>query len=340
MYSYENCTYWDAKKEGGVVMKKKGLLVGLCMSAALTMLTGCVNTESLSKEVVVQGTNQDHIAYELEDWKRLINEVDTLSEYNDEDAIWAYDRSSDSTSKSTYVGEDSSYIWIQNIDSERGRKAIQFIENYVGNELEQIITEARALKVDEAEATKMIEDKGAMITRNINDYVVIAQNIGGKIGIYVMHEPFILKQEVDQDFINQFKTDSFLLKAFSQGTQESLIEIATPSFMIRNNGSFLHNSTSYYQFFRNADNELTKTRMVINVYADHDIVREEFEPLEKVIASLGGEADLSTAIQNEVSQIIQGNSEGKMLKSGDLKCTIKKHDGTIYQEKLIEIVIE
>lgn len=39
-------------------------------------------------------------------------------------------------------------------------------------------------------------------------------------------------------------------------------------------------------------------------------------------------------------EIIKGNSEGKVIKSGDLKCTIKKHNGLIYQEKLIEIVIQ
>lgn len=340
MHSYEDCTYWDAKKEGGVVMRKKGLLAGICMIASLAMFTGCVNTESLSKEIVIQGTNKEHIAYDLEDWKDLMSEIDVLRMYSGGTEIWVRDDTYDDVGKSTYVGEDRSYIWIADIKRENGKKAITYIARHTGEGIYEAVKEAENLEESVDTAEKIIEMPRKMLTKTLGNYSVIFIKDEGKLGLYVMHEPFKLKQEVDRDFINQFKTDGFLLKAFSQGTEENVIEMCTPSFMIRTYGAFLYNSTSYYQFFRNADNELIKTRMVINAYSSNGIYKEEFAPLEKVIAYLGGEESLNAAIQDEVSQILEGNSEGKILKSGDLKCTIKKHDGTIYQEKLIEIVIE
>ena len=321
-------------------MKKKGLLLGLCISCSLTMCTGCVNTESLSKEIVVQGANKEHIAYALEDWKNLMSEIDVLRMYSGGTEIWINDSTYDDINKSTYVGEDRSYIWIQDVESEAGEKAIQYIARHTGDDIYEAFEAAKQLEEDEDAQVKIIEASRKMMTKTLGDYSIIFIKDEGKLGLYIMHEPFILKQEVDQDFINQFKTDGFLLKAFSQGAEENVIEIGTPSFMIRTYGAMLYNSTSYYQFFRNANNELTKTRMVINTYANNGIYKEEFAPLEKVITYLGGEESLNAAIQDEVSQILQGESEGKVLKSGDLKCTIKKHDGTIYQEKLIEIIVE
>lgn len=319
---------------------KKGLILVTCLSSLMLLSTGCVNTKNLSKEVYIQGTNREYIAYELEDWRNLLDEIDVLNTYSSGNNIWVRDDTYDQLTDSTYTGQDNSYIKIQHIDSEQGKKAVEYAARHLGDALYAVIEETRNLEGNEVIVDHWRDEQVQMLTRTVNDYSIIGVKGNERIDLYIMHEPFNLRHEEDEAFVNQFKTDGFLLKAFSQGADASIIEIATPSYMIRTYGADLYNSTSYYQFFRDSQRALTKTRMVINAYEQNPIYKEEFAPLQKVIAYLGGEEGLGEEIQEEVNQIIKGNSQGKVIKSGELKCTIKKHNGLAYQEKLIEIVVE
>lgn len=328
-------------------MRKKYLIAGLWLGISLVAFTGCVNTESLENEMMVLESNKQEIQYDLEDWKSLMSEMAVLQGHNDEAEIWVNDRSYDDLGNSTYIGADKSYISVENVDCEQGEKAIAYVARHTGDAIYDVIENARNAKKDEAINNWDFSEDGwgtngtaYMVTKTVGDYSVIGINRNGKVGFYVMHEPFSLIEEADQAFINQFKTDGFLFKAFSKGANASLIEITMPSYIIRTYGTDLYNSTSYYQFFRNQNNELTKTRMVINAYGQNDIYKEEFAPLERVIAYLGGEETLTEQIESEVNKVIKGSSEGKVIKIGDYKCTIKKYDGYMYQEKLIEVVIE
>ncbi len=321
-------------------MKIKRLLVGLSIGLVILTFTGCANTENLQGEMYIQGMNKQYIAYDLEEWEDLKSEIDILRRYNGGTEIWIDDMDYDNLENSIWVGTDKSYIYVRDIDCEQGEKAVKYVARHTGDEIYEVLEAVRRLESDVIIKNGEMDGEDQMVTKTLGNYSVIGIKREGKIGFYVMHEPFTLISQVDKTFINQFKTDGFLLKAFSKGKQNSLIEITTPSCMIRTYGSPLYNSTSYYQFFRNQNNELTKMRMVINVYEQNGIYKEEFAPLENAIVYLGGAESFNEKIQNEVSNIIGGYSNGRKIKSGDLTCTIKKNDGLIYQEKLIEIVIE
>lgn len=328
-------------------MKKKYVLAGLCIVFSLFAFTGCINTRSLETEMMVIGSNKKEIQYDLEDWKNLISEIEELNRYNSGAGIGIYDRTYDEFGNSTYVGADASYIHVRNVDCEQGEKAAKYAARHTGDGIYEVIEAARNVKTDKVIDNWDFSDEGYemngkdyMVTKTVGDYSVIGINRNGEVGFYIMHEPFTLTDEADQTFINAFKTDGFLLRAFSKGKEERVIEIAMPSYIIRTYGCDLYNSTSYYQFFRNENNELIKMRMVINAYGQNDIYKEEFGPLEEAIAYYGGEEKITEAVENEINAVIKGSSEGKVIKIGNYKCTIQEHDGYMYKEKLIEIVIK
>lgn len=323
-------------------MMHKKLILALCLSSFVMLGTGCTNSESLSKTALIKGTNQKYITYDYKEWNRLLTEVEDLDiAYEGRVVGVNHYWPEDEIHSSTYTGENESCISIYNVDHAIGKKALNLVVGQLGEKVNEFVQETRGLT--EAQGTKMNTYKEEFLvhTGEVDDYKLVGTKGKDSIGLYIMKEPFKFRNQVDEAFVSQFKTDKFLLKAYSQGAKESMIELTTPSYTMRMNGTDLYNTTSYYQLFRNNENKLTKARMLINVYNQNPIDQEEFIPLEKIIAYLGGQPDLVEQVKEEVNQIITNDDQGKVMGSGSIKCTIRKRDAFGgANERLIEVLVE
>ncbi|WP_054742663.1 hypothetical protein [Cellulosilyticum ruminicola] len=245
-------------------MKKK-LILALFMSSLVVLSTGCTNSNNLSETMVVTGTNKDYITYDFKEWGTLMGQVAGLVVNNREennDIRVEHDRPYDMES-SIYTGKDERYIYI-NIDSALSKKALSYAANYMGEELNTFVQKIKDTKIDQQSRWIRENERGAVLTEKIGEYSLLGIRGEKENELYIFHEPFKFKNESDAAFMQAFQTDHFLLSGYSQGAEESLVEMSTPLRMTR---GYVAYTTSYYQFFRDEKRELKKVRMIIDAYS-------------------------------------------------------------------------
>ena len=337
-------------------MKGKILIIGISLLSICC--SGYTHTTKLEQATYITGRAKECIALKSTDtaWQHFLKEIATLEnkmydekisnkQYQElhKKLLVNYGINTYDIEDTNTVGHDSTYITIEDVASFYGKEAITIVKNYIDEKVvDDIIARAKALSIN---STVPLSSKKIVMPQETNllieivgDYGIIAENKDGQVNLYIIHECFELLNEQDQAFIEQFQTKDFMLRGFSQGNTNSVIEMQTPYYPILSDFNNLGYATSYYQFFKDKMG-LNKIRMVINTSDEKSLIRQtEFAPLKKALVYLD-EAQLYPLIEEEVEKILQGNLQGKKLQGEKLSCIVRVQDTSIKYKQLIIIEI-
>ncbi|MBU3804905.1 MAG: hypothetical protein H9872_09150 [Candidatus Cellulosilyticum pullistercoris] len=296
----------------------------------MLLLTGCqsvdhaMNTDKMKHSITVNSQIEETVTYiEDDEWKILEEELERA------DAWWYYINNFNLE----YLTDNGialvDGIFIEDINAEQSKKAIELIGAKLGKAFEDFIRSADTLETME---------HGEIKETILGNYGVVLQKVKNsvyeRVDLYICQSNLMLKSEKERAWVEEICGNDVLLSAVSQGAEGRLLELSMPSYVMYEHLYGTPNISAYYQVFKENYGDVRKIRMVLNQgeNVESKLPENQGAVLKRLISSASDEevevSDLIKAIESRLS----GNSGVKKGTVGKLNYSITKEGNLVIVE--------
>ena len=304
----------------------------------MLLLTGCQSindikdADRMEHSITVSSQIQETVAYTDNEWTVLQEELGQL-ERTDE---WWYYGNDFNSSYVTSVGTAfaDGMICIENIHADKSRKAIELIGTKLGKAFEEFMD-----SVDTLEEVEPGEIKETII----GTYGVVLQKVENSmyegVDLYLCKSSLMLKDEKEQAWLQEVRGNDMLLSAVSQGAEGRLLELSTPSYLMRENLYRAQNISAYYQIYKENYGDVRKIRMVLRQgeNAESKVPENQVAVLKRLISSASGEEVEVSGIVEAIESKLAGNNGVKKGAVGNLSYSITGESNSAGQGNIVMV---
>lgn len=312
--------------------------LALCL---MLLLTGCQSikevkqTDELAHRISVSSSIEERVTHTGDEWMQL--QV-ALNQLEKEDEWWYY--TNDFYSRST-IQEGTmladGMLWIQDIGTEQGKKAVEIIGEKLGSEFDAFMSSEDVLQVMET---------GGITEKVIGTYGVVLQKqkySDYEPTLYLCKSSLMLKDQKEQEWLEEICGEELLISAVSQGAEKSLIEIGTPTYLMRGSMYGLQINGTYYQIFKENTGDVRQIKMIIKqgkditstVPENHEII------LKKLVHEVAGQEVEIAPLINDINSRLADKSNGvKKGVVGNLSYRISKEKDRSDQSDVFTVEID
>ena len=313
----------------------------IMICSVLLLLTGCQSinevrdADRMNHSMTVSSRIQETVTYIDDEWIALQEELEQAERGGE----WHYQISSDyyqDLYRNGVVLSDD-VLCIENISTEQSKKDIEVIATRLGKEFGTFMSNADMLEI-----MKPSEVKETII----GTYGIVLQKVENGMyegfDLYLCKSSLILKDEKEQAWLEEVCGNDVLLSAVSQGAEGHLLELSTPSRLVRGNIDGPQGISTYYQIFKGNDAAIRKIRMVIKQgeNADSNISENQAEVLQRLVSSASGEEIEVSNLIEAIESRLSGKSGAKKGIVGKLSYNITQESNSVVQENMIIVELE
>lgn len=309
----------------------KKIMIGLML-----LLTGCQNINDINDidrmehRITVSSQIQETVAYTDNEWAALQEELNQLERTNE----WWYYGNDLNSSYATSVGTAfaDGMICIENIHEDKSRKAVELISKKLGKAFEEFIDSA-----DTLEELELGEIKETII----GPYGVVLQKVEDsmyeRVDLYLCKSSLMLKDEKEQGWLEEVRGNDILLSAVSQGAEGRLLELSTPTYLMRESLYRAQNVSAYYQIFKENYGDVRKIRMVLKQgeNIESKVPENQVAILKRLISSVSGEEVEVSGLIEAIELRLSGHSGVKKGSVGKLNYSITGESHAAGQENTV-----
>ena len=313
--------------------------IALCL---MLLLTGCQSvkevkqTDELAHAISISSSIEERVAHTGDEWTQL---QETLNQLEKEDEWWYY--TNDFYSRST-IQEGTmladGMLWIDDIDTEQGKKAVEFIADKLGREFENFMSSENVLQVMET---------GGITEKVIGTYGVVLQKEKysdyERTILYLCKSSLMLKDQKEQEWLEEICGEELILSAVSQGAENFLVEVGTPSFLMKRNMYSWQRNGTYYQIFKENNGDIKQVKMIIKQGAQtiSKIPENQEVILNKLVHQVAGQEVEIAPLINDINSSLEDKSNGvKKGVVGNLNYRISKGEDTSDQSDVFRVEID
>lgn len=308
----------------------------------MLLLTGCQSIEEIkdadqsAHRIGLSSQIEETVTHTDDEWIQL---QEALNQLEKEKEWWYY--ANDFNSR--YITEVGAafadgMLWIEDIDTQQGKKAIEIIEEKLGSEFETFMNSADTLQVMET---------GGVTETIIDTYGVVLQKIKNsdyeQANLYLCKSSLMLKDQKEQEWLQEVCGEDVLLSAVSQGAEKYLIGLSTPSYLMKDNVYRLQNISAYYHLFKESNGDIRQIKMVLKqgAEAENKMPENQAIVLKKLISRASGEeVEISSLIDDiDLKLANKGNGVNKGV-VGKLSYRITKERDTFNQADMIVVELD
>lgn len=295
--------------------------LGICLM--LLCLTGCQSAYELEDKESTKINHQLAIQNEVEnvgtytkgEWEELTDKLDTLENEGD----WGYSKWNIADERSQWQGAilSEGILSIDDINADSAQKAVQIIENHIGQDFTAFIKASEEMDPWELRETV------------IGDYGILLKNWSYGVEeeatkqLYIAKSSVKFTDEAKQQWADEICGDNMLITAISTGKEETLVEFTYPSTIAERNMGLGGDDvlTVYYQAYLNGQDEVDKIRMVFNSWGSERKVLSEaqLDSINRLISYTSKDKVDISEMQKSIETVLEGRSKGNKGLVGSFK---------------------
>ena len=153
----------------------------------------------------------------------------------------------------------------------------------------------------------------------------------------------MLKDSKEQEWLEEICGEELLVCAVSQGAENFLVEVGTPSFLMKRNMYSWQRNGTYYQIFKENNGDIKQVKMIIKQgeRATSKVPENQEVILNKLVHQVAGQEVEIASLINDINSSLEDKSNGvKKGVVGNLNYRISKGKDTSDQSDVFRVEID